>query len=306
MYALKRLLFRAFLSKETSSFVQILTNYFPNSFYNSLTPSTKWERRCDLHYELYIDLYFFINFFMDYVLLLITSKLLKCRTSIGRRMAGAVVGALLTCIITVGPVPYVWIKLLLSHGVVNVVMIKIGLKIGWNREFTKAYLLLYISSLLMGGILGAFRQYISVGSLFLALAILSYEIAMQIWDVLRYLARQHENQCVVRLVHQGQQMEVCAMIDTGNHLRDPLTKKPVSILGMTAAKKLFKDHITEELRYISYQSVGKTDGVMPLKEVQCAYMDGDGGKQVECFLVAICQEDLWEGTYEMILNPEVL
>lgn len=96
------------------------------------------------------------------------------------------------------------------------------------------------------------------------------------------------------------------MIDTGNHLHDPWTKKPVSVIGVTTAKKLFENQEVENLRYISYQSIGKTDGVMPLQEIQSAYIDINGGKQVEKLLVAICQEDLWKGTYEMILNPEVL
>lgn len=259
-----------------------------------------------MHYELYIDLYFLINFMMDNVLLLFISKLLKCGTSMRRRMTGAVMGALLTCIITVTPIPYVWIKLLLSHGVVNVVMIKIGLKVGWNREFAKAYILLYISSFLLGGILGAWRQYIREGSLFLVITVISYVLASQIWDVLLYLARRQQNQCMVRLEHQGRKIELCAMIDTGNYLHDPWTKKPVSVIGVMTAKQLFEHQEVENLRYISYQSIGKTDGVMPLREIQSAYIDINGGKQVEKLMVAICQEDLWKGTYEMILNPEVL
>lgn len=223
-----------------------------------------------------------------------------------RRMAGAVVGALLTCMITVMPIPYVWLKLLLTHGVVNIVMIKIGLKIGWNRELAKAYVLLYISSFLFGGILGAWRQYIREGSLFLVIAAISYGLVSQIWDILLFLSKQQQNYCMVTLEHQGRKLEICAMIDTGNHLHDSWTKKPVSIIGVTTAKKLFEDCGTENLRYISYQSVGKTDGVMPLQEIQTAYIDVDGGKQVEKLLVAICQEDIWKGTYEIILNPEVL
>ncbi len=299
-------LWGVFLSKETSSFVQILTNYFHDSFYNNLTPSTKWERRCDLHYELYIDLYFFINFVMDYVLLLFVAKLLKYKVSKKRRIAGAVVGALLTCIITVIPIPYEMIKLLLSHGVVNVVMIKVGLKIGWNREFAKAYTLLYISSFLLGGILNAWRQYIRKGSLFFVVALISYVLASQIWEVLLHLLIQHQKLCFVKLEHQGRTLEICAMIDTGNCLHDPVTKKPVSVIGKNTAKELFGEKVTDNFRFISYQSVGKTDGIMPLREVERAYIDVKSGKQIEKLLVAICPEDLWKSTYEMILNPEVL
>ena len=51
-----------------------------------------------MHYELYIDLFFLINFLMDYFLLLMVGKMLKCRIRRLRIIAGAMVGAFLTCI----------------------------------------------------------------------------------------------------------------------------------------------------------------------------------------------------------------
>ena len=54
-----------------------------------------------MHYELYIDLFFLINFLMDYFLLLMVGKMLKCRIRRLRIIAGAMVGAFLTCIFVV-------------------------------------------------------------------------------------------------------------------------------------------------------------------------------------------------------------
>ena len=54
-----------------------------------------------MHYELYIDLFFLTNFLMDYFLLLMVGKMLKCRIRRLRIIAGAMVGAFLTCIFVV-------------------------------------------------------------------------------------------------------------------------------------------------------------------------------------------------------------
>ena len=78
-----------------------------------------------MQYELYIDVFFCINFMMDYILLMLLKKMLSCTATHGRIIAGALTGALLTCIVMLLPIPYAFIKLLMFHGFVNVLMLKI-------------------------------------------------------------------------------------------------------------------------------------------------------------------------------------
>lgn len=81
-----------------------------------------------MHYELYIDLFFLINFLMDYFLLLMVGKMLKCRIRRLRIIAGAMVGAFLTCIFVVFLRGKIW-RLVLFHGVMNMCLLKTGLGI---------------------------------------------------------------------------------------------------------------------------------------------------------------------------------
>ena len=259
-----------------------------------------------MYYELYIDIYFLINFIMDYFLLMVVKRILKCQTTHLRVLAGAVMGALLTCIITVIPIPYAIVKFILFHGFVNVVMIKTGLKIRGDRTLGKAIVILYAGSYLLGGIFGAFRQYIRPVSLFLVTAVISYSIALGIWDILQYLAKQSQYRCEVKLCKSGNEILVNAIVDTGNSLRDSATGKPVSILTPEAAKKLFLKEEINDVRYISYHSIGKKEGVMPLFTMDSMMIDMNEKKRVERPLVAVCSEEMSTDEYQMILNPDVL
>lgn len=145
-------------------------------------------------------------------------------------------------------------------------MIKTGLRIRWNKTFLRAYILLYISGFLLGGIMEYFHQYIKVGSLFFALAIAGYSLSLGIWRLLVYLAERKARRCRVRLYKDGREYETEALVDTGNRLRDPVTGKPVSILSEKAAEALAVDVWKKEeakvsgFWYIPYHSVGKSEG----------------------------------------------
>lgn len=106
-----------------------------------------------MYYELYIDVLFLVNFMMDSLLLLSVNQVLKCPTTRGRIFLGGALGALLTCVVTVVPMPGV-IKLIIFHAVINTFMIKTGLKIKGKKQFWKAFGLLYIAAFLYGGFCG--------------------------------------------------------------------------------------------------------------------------------------------------------
>lgn len=103
-----------------------------------------------MHYELYIDVFFLINFMMDYMILTITGKILRRSVSHARLCTGALLGAFLTCVVLIMPIPYGFIKLVLFYGCVGVLMLKTGLDIPWSRMFIRAYALLYVSKLSVG------------------------------------------------------------------------------------------------------------------------------------------------------------
>ncbi len=292
-------------------FFQHLTNSFAYPTYNKSI--IEKGRRWNVYYELYIDVFFLVNFMMDYILLSLVKKMLKCPATHGSICIGAVAGALCTCVVMIIPGMNAFIKFILFHGIGSILMIKTGLKIRWNKTFLKAYILLYISAFLVGGVMGAFRQYMRSASLFFALAAAGYSLSLGIWNLLSYLAERNVRRCKARLIKGGRECTLEALIDTGNKLRDNITGKPVSIISGETAKKLGimcgtpQDGGEEaQIRYIPYHSIGKAEGVMPAVALDRMCICRGQEIWIEKPIVAICEEYITTDDYEMLMSPDLL
>ncbi len=258
-----------------------------------------------MYYELYVDVLFLVNFMMDYILLLIVRRMLKCSATYGRVCVGALLGAALTCLIVILPVPYV-VKFLFSYLFINTLMLVTGLKIRKIKTLVKAVILLYIGTFLLGGILGYVRQYVRTGSFLFAMAILGYYAILGIWNFISHIRRVEDTICQVELYYAGNVYEMRGLIDTGNHLCDPISGQPVSVLDGEKGTEILGDSIPEGLRYIPYHSIGKENGMMAIFQIErmCVH------RQEECWLekplLAISEEQISKtNEYQMILNPSL-
>ncbi len=254
-----------------------------------------------MYYELYIDVFFLVNFMMDYLLLRLTGKMMKCSATHGRIIAGAAAGSLCTCAVMVIPGMNTFVRFVLLHAAGSIPMVKIGLKIGWNRTFLRACVMLYISAFLAGGVMGYFRQYVRGASFFFALALAGYFVSLGIWDLVAYLAGRNAVRCKVRLIKGGREYLAEALVDTGNRLRDPVTGKPVSIISAKAWETLE----AEGCRYIPYHSVGRPDGVLPAAALDKMCVYEKTPVWLDRPIVAVC-EDITADDYEMLVHPDLL
>lgn len=259
-----------------------------------------------MYYELYIDVLFLINFMMDSLLLLLVKTMLKCSATHRRIFFGAAMGAFLTCIVVVLPIPYAFIKLFLFHAVVNACMIQIGLKLKSLRSFVQAILLLYIGSFLMGGIIEAFRPYVKMGSLFFAVALAGYYVSLGVWNFVSRLQKWNQCRCEVKLYFHGQEQCLTGLIDTGNSLSDPVSGQPVSIIGPEVAKILFQGGEARNIRYIPYRTIGNKEGILPVFRIDKLEVRGEKECSIEAPLIGISEEELSaKDLYKVILNPNL-
>lgn len=245
---------------------------------------------------------------MDYILLILLRKMLLSTASHGRVIFGAAAGAAMTCLVIAAPIPWGAVKLLLLHGAVNVIMLKAGLCTEWGRPFVKAFLFLYIGGFLLGGIMSFLRQYVRYGSLFFGLALFGYLLASGAWSLMETLARYNRTHCTAVMYRGDKSCRVKVLVDTGNRLRDAMTGKPVSIIGIRTAKSLgFSEELKEPgIRYIPYHSIGKENGALPLFEIDRMCLAGAGGAaEVNRPLLAVCGGEMGSDSYGMILNPDI-
>lgn len=257
-----------------------------------------------MYYELYVDVLFLVNFIMDYILLLFVWKVLHCETRHLNLLMGAGVGALLTCILIILPIPSVFLENILFHLIVNTCMIRVGLRIKNFSVFMRAFVLLYIGTVLMGGIMGALDQYAKIGSMLWFFAIVGYHLSLGVWNFLSKLHSWNSIHVKVKISVKGQEKELNALIDTGNSLYDPITGKPISIISKQVGKDFL--HEDEKLRYVSVHTVANADGELP---IICAEKLWILDEQKRCFhqvLFAIAEEEFSKNReFQVILNPNL-
>ncbi|WP_461812283.1 sigma-E processing peptidase SpoIIGA [Faecalimonas sp.] len=259
-----------------------------------------------MYYELYVDVFFLVNFMMDFLLLLLAKKILKCSATHGNICMGSLFGSLLTCLVILLPVQSAVLKFILFHMVINIIMIYIGLRVHTLREIVRAWIALYIGSFLLGGVFNYFYQYLKVGSLFFACAMLSYWLVQSMWSFIISIIRLKQTECDVTLYKNGQNYTVHALIDTGNSLLDPLTKQPICIVEQRIVEKWVEDNEIKKMRRIFFHSIGKKCGTLPVLELEkmCIHYEK------ECWvmkpIVALCETEISsDGEYGMILNPNI-
>lgn len=119
-----------------------------------------------MHYELYIDLLFLENFMMDSLLLLVLNRVLKCKSNWQRIFLGGGLGSGMMCLGIVVGIPGVF-QLIFFHGIVSSCMLITGLRIRTKAQFIKAYILLYLCAVFMGGMMTAFRPYLRYTAFFM-------------------------------------------------------------------------------------------------------------------------------------------
>jgi len=260
-----------------------------------------------VYYELYVDVFFMVNFTMDAILLSLLKKALVCPVGYGRVVAGAAVGALLTCITIFIFRKTPALRFVVFHGVINVVMIKTGLGLRWGRELFRGWIVLYIESFLLGGVFQFFSQYLRQGSLFFVLAVCGYYLTAGIWKLILFFTEKAGRYCEVEIFFKGRSRRLKALVDTGNTLKDEISRDPVSVIDKKTVKQLTGEELPERFRYIPYHSIGKQEGVMPAFRLDKIQIIRDGNKTyVEHPLVAVSEEELGSENYQMIINPDIL
>jgi len=252
--------------------------------------------------DVYLDVLFIENLVINYLILLLTSKMTRQKASSLRLLSGSLVGALYVCFLVVFPGIKVYVsipaKILLS-----VSMIAITFNISGIKAFVKALLVFYVITLVFAGTAfavmllsmqgrsiiesGVFYIYYNSKLTMMLLAILASLIMFRtIWEIFRQ--RITKDSMLINLkIHFGESIvSTNALVDTGNHLVDPLTRLPVVIVEFSVLSGILPESIrsvfaeTKEddlgmvttvisgspwinrFRLIPFASIGKENGMM--------------------------------------------
>lgn len=256
-------------------------------------------------YNLYVDVFFVINFVMDFLILSILRSILKAHTTVFRTLLGGVIGALWSVFLVVCPVLPKILEIPLTYLGIGILMVKasFGTK-GW-RETGRALVGLYLTAVTAGGcIYLAYQKGMPVHIVALVITG-AYFGTKFLWLNMLEMKKRQNHVYQVTLYYKGKSETVTAFMDTGNHLYEPASHKPVHILTYESLSRLCT-HIPAVI-YIPYQAVGVSDGLLPAIFLDSMEVFLDGKLQkIEKPLIAVYKKPLSpSGEYQMLLHEEL-
>lgn len=253
----------------------------------------------------YLDLVMGLNFLVDLLLLTGANRLAGYPTGIGRAVPGAALGGFYggICLLP----GFRFLGSLLWRGVSLALMSLLAF--GFGPGTLRRGILFSLLSMALGGFVLALGS----GSVPTLLAAAAGVCVMCVLGCGAGVGAQRF--AAVRLSYAGKCVELTALHDTGNTLRDPLTGEQVLVAGPETAQKLVglerKDLLDPAqmlakgtlpgLRLIPYRSVGKSRGMLLGIRIRDAWINGRPGS----VLVAFSPEELGHGAFQALMGGTV-
>lgn len=268
-----------------------------------------------MYYKLYIDSVFILQLVINLYLLSLAGQIMR-RTATRRKIwLGAAAGAGMICLSLALPVFTVGVRLFFSAVPVSMCMMCLTYRIYGLYPLFRASLVMAAAGFFLGGvmiwILNRLRFIMKGrGGIFLTLA-----VGLLSWLVLRallflFMRKREESLRTVRFYvpDLGREIYVRALVDTGNHLTDPISGAPVSLISEKTARCLASCLSQEKYHAIPYQSVGKRRGILSAYELpEMAIEEAGYVLRREHVIVAVCDAGISEdSSYQMILHPRLL
>lgn len=273
-----------------------------------------------MYYTIYLDTLFFVNFFMDYCILALVTRILRFTTThlLLRRILGAMVGAAWMCVVVAFRIHNLPCDLI-SYAGVPAVMVYILTGKCNIRIFVKAIVLTYGIAAALGGILHWVYYYTAAGYvlqratfdmwLLIGGTALCMPAIGKVFSYVREKIKYADTARTVIIESDVNKVEVNALIDTGNSLRDPFCKgEPVSVVEYDRVKNIIGAYEKSTYHIIPFNSLGNERGIIPVVRLKrLTIIEEKGSIHIEKPLVALYTGRLsGRGEYNMILHPELI
>lgn len=265
------------------------------------------ERGVICIYAFYVDVFFVQNFCMNEMVLFLAALFRKNKKAMGiKRMAvGALCGTLLELTALLLLRNYAWFLAVSGLFILPVMTIMV-----FGKKEPKAlaadYLTCLLITVLLGGMTAALENLTGIRSMILLTGSVSF---LLIWAGIRFLYRQLQIQTYlyeVLLENAGCSFEGKGLLDTGNVLTDPVSRRPVHIIGKAVAEQLGLGSGPPDL-VIPFTTLGKEDGL--LEGYTLEHMTVWRGRKKEVYagvLTGVAPESLLvEKEYQVILNGSI-
>ncbi|MCI8735527.1 MAG: hypothetical protein HFI11_00890 [Lachnospiraceae bacterium] len=264
-----------------------------------------------MHYIIYIDKVWLIDFVTGTYLLFLTGQTYRLRCRPLRLLASAAAGATVFVGFLLLPGIGMTAGILFQALCAGPLLLKAAFSFRTKEMVVKTYTCINGYGLLLGGMILCLSGYLPGmrGNLKTGQILLISTAATCLISGYLYVRRRDRRRgrlYTVRLDFYGEVLTLKGFADSGNSLREPYGKRPVSVLDLQAAGDLVKRVPPEKHYLIPFHSIGKKHGL--LRAVELPWMEVDDGEERRIFtkaVAALSEEVLTgKGGYQVILHPE--
>lgn len=210
--------------------------------------------------EIYIDVLFLENLVVNYFILMLSSKISKSKSTNIQQLFGAIAGALYVVLLILLPGIKSYYSFFAKFGL-SLLIVGISFTNKNIKEFIKNLLSFYLSTFVFAGAAFAIMYLNSTGGFvrngivymfwktkwwLTFLTILTIGIVGRVfWDIIRERLTKDKMLIPIRIVFDNKLVELFALVDTGNMLKDPFSKTPVVVVEFSAIKNTLPKEIQE-------------------------------------------------------------
>ena len=238
-----------------------------------------------MQYIIYPDLIFLENFICNLLFLTFLKSLFFPVSTWKKILMGSFITAFCNTLASILFFQAIWI---LKMGVLlpaSGIMVCYCMEIQDKRRILYLLYQITIWTLALGGMVQVLENKILLSML---IFVIVFGILEKIMKIYRW-----QNDCIkeVTLYLGGQCCHMKGFLDTGNHLIDPVSKKPVSVITLEAWKHLVETIEPPSFRLIPFKTVGNPEGLIEV--VQIDYMvilQGKNSQIIEKPMLAITKQ----------------
>ena len=287
----------------------------------------------------YIDVLFAVNLIINYFILRAASGFLHRQDKRLRLLLGAGLGAIYSIFIFFPQVSFLYSALF--KAVISVLIVAVSFKFVTLRNLLKLVIVFYVISFIFGGAVFAIYLfvtppglvmrngvvYIDISPVVLILSAAGCYILITLVSRVRRRSGRTEPICEIGIEADGRNVQLRALMDTGNNLTDAITGAPVIVTEYGSVENIIphelcatfkKGTITDpglitrsawagRFRMIPYGSVGAAGGLLPAFKPDRLTMATKKGVTVAAgVLVAVSSRRLSsDGSYSALIGPMV-
>lgn len=212
---------------------------------------------------IYLDIVFFENFILNYIIILSTAIISKSKIKLTSIMLSSTIGgifSILNYLMNINSLENVILKIIIS-----ILMMLIAFNDYKIKKLIKQLLFFYLVSFTFGGIAFMLLFFIKpqniimksnhlVGTYPIKITILAGILGFVVIFLIEKIIKDRLNKksmiCDLEIFYDGKIRKIKTMIDTGNLLKEPISKNDVIIVEKESLEGIVSKDILENIKYI--------------------------------------------------------